>query len=173
MKEQEIKEIIIPEHESGVRKLMSESQGIKYKAFKNFEEAKKHSNAYMIMQGDYGGQIYLSAPVQQIKCDYKALENLLKDIDYEDPDGARIFFEEMEPGQGIAGGMGGGLATDGLWVHKGLEKQYDRIKEVLDGKRNKIKKRKNILKTLVTIPVFIKIFFALAKQDKLNKKDKE
>lgn len=132
----------IPNHESGVRKIIAENNGTNYKAFNNFNEAKNSSKSYMIMEGDYGGQIYLSIPVKLIKCDYKDLEKLLEKIDlWRESDGSKIYFEEFEIGQGVPGGMGGGLATDKLWLHKKLEKQRHEIQSFLDGKTENIQKK--------------------------------
>lgn len=56
----------IPEHQSAVRNMVSESHGLDYKPLKDLEEAKEYDDAYIIMEGDWGGQIYLVAPVRLV-----------------------------------------------------------------------------------------------------------
>jgi len=141
MKDKKIRKI--PEHESGVRRIMSEMQGIDYHPLKSFEEAKQYDDAYVIMEGDWGGQIYLSIPAKQIMCSYETLKSLLSEIDkhewkHNDGEGIGIYFERKKAGEGISGGMGGGLALEGLWVHddiKGIEKK---ILDVLNGNKKSI-----------------------------------
>ncbi|MFH1533850.1 MAG: hypothetical protein ABID64_02870 [Nitrospirota bacterium] len=128
---------LIEGHESAVRKMVSESKGKKYFSFKSLKNAKKHEKSYLIMEGDYGGQIYLSFPVKLIKCDEDALRKLLKKFDqqcWDDMEGTGMYFEQMEKGQRISGGMGGGIADNELWVHKELEHMKDEINGILRGK---------------------------------------
>ena len=78
----------------------------------------------LVMEGDYGGSIYLTCPVRLIGCDEPALEHLLHELDghcWNDAEGARLFFECAPVGTGIAGGTGGGIVTSGVWLHPDLE----------------------------------------------------
>ncbi|MEK6949770.1 MAG: hypothetical protein AABX34_06100 [Nanoarchaeota archaeon] len=134
---------VIPEHESPVRSITSKAHGTPYKPIKDFEEAKKYDDSYIIMEGDWGGQIYLSVPVNKIKCDYQTLKNLLDEIDRKEwecnkGDGSGIYFERKNAGKGITGGMGGGISTDDLWVHEDLNKIKNKISAVLNGKSKSI-----------------------------------
>ena len=134
---------IIPGHESPVRRIFADSHGEEYHSIKTFNEAKEIPNAYVIFEGDYGGQIYLTCPVSIIKCNEKKLKQLLVDIDtwcwaYEDSTG--LFYEPHKENEGIAGGMGGGMTLSNIWFHPelielGLDSQ---IKQVLGGKRDRI-----------------------------------
>lgn len=136
-----MKKIIIQDHESGVRKLVSESEGTEYRPLKSFEEAKQFLDSVAIFEGDYGGQIYIVCPVSTIKCSQVILLKLLTDIDkisWNDPEGANIYYERHKLGEGISGGMGGAQVIDGIWIHeelkhRSLEKQ---ICAVIDGTKD-------------------------------------
>jgi len=119
------------------------SQGGKYLPLKSFEAAKKHDDSYLVMEGDWGGQIYLVAPVRLVKCSYETLENLLLELDriawdVNDGRGRGLYFERMEEGMPVAGGMGGGVATQTLWVHREFEGIKRKIHDVLDNKADSI-----------------------------------
>ncbi|MFH1533849.1 MAG: hypothetical protein ABID64_02865 [Nitrospirota bacterium] len=107
-------------------------------SFRNLDEARKYKNIYLIMEGDYGRQIYLSAPIELIKCSEKILEKLLQKIDKircNDTGGAKICFEGMQKGQIISASVSKGIADNKLWVHKELEHMKDEINGILRGKR--------------------------------------
>ncbi len=126
----------IQNHESSLRKMVSNSHGTKYEALSNLEEARKVNSAYLIMEGDDGGQIYLVVPAKIIRCDHKVLETLLKDLDdrkWKDISMAGLYFEIHEPNTIIGGGMGGGVAENGLWVHKNFAEIKDKIQNVIEG----------------------------------------
>lgn len=120
---------------------MSDAFVSKYKSFKTLEEAKGAPNSYLIMEGDYGGQIYLVCPARLVNSNQLILENLLREIDalqWNDPDGTGLYYEIFEPGSGVGGGMGGGVAEEGLWVHKELEGIRQKIELVLRGESKSI-----------------------------------
>lgn len=137
-----VKDNFIPDHHSPVRHMVNLANGQSNTFLRNYEKAKKTKSSYIIMEGDWGGQIYLSYPVNLIKCQFDRVEQLLNDINKiewdDDGEGARIYFEVKKVGDGIAGGMKGGLITDSLWVHSRLEKLKDEIMDVLLGKRVRI-----------------------------------
>lgn len=117
-----------------------EKEGHPYLPLKSLEEAKAVPDGVIIMQGDYGGQIFLTANVKFIHCDERALNQLLKDIDeveWDDPDGCEIFYERLAPGSGVGGGMGGGRVEEEPWIHANLVAgQLDgRILDVLSASR--------------------------------------
>jgi hypothetical protein len=119
--------------------MVLKSNGGKYKPLKNFNEAIKQDNSYMIMEGDWGGQIYLVIPVKLVKCSRDAIEKLLIELDtiawqVNEGDGKGIYFEIMERDTLVLGGMGGGRAKDGLWVHKNFENIRSKIQDVIDNK---------------------------------------
>lgn len=109
---------------SPLRDLMSQAGKIEFRPVKSFFEAKKYTDAYVIFEGDGGGQIYLSCPMKLVRCSEKALQKLLLKIDekqWKDPSMAHISYERMTVGEIIAGGMDGGVATEGVWLHPEIE----------------------------------------------------
>jgi hypothetical protein len=134
---------VIPEYESPIRSITSKAHGTSYRPIRGFEEAKKYNDSYMIMEGDWGGQIYLSIPVKKINCDQVTLIKLLNEIDRTEwrcncGKGSGIYFERKNIGEELVGGEGGGIATNGLWVHENLNEIKDKILAVLNGKSKSI-----------------------------------
>ena len=135
----------LPEHESGVRRLVSDAHGITYRPLRSLGEAKSFPDGVVILEGDDGGQIYFACSASLVKCSEEALNDLLRDLDDiawpgNDPDSARVFYERRPVGSPIFGGMGGGYVTEDIWVHQefidaGLS---DRIREVIEAKRPRI-----------------------------------
>lgn len=128
--------IQLPKHESPLRRMVSNTDGSKYSAMKTLDDAKKESNAYVIMDGDDGGQIYLVCPVERVNCTYEALNILLHDLDalaWNDESMAGLYYEVHEPGEVISGGMGGGRAETELWIHERLDHLKAKIKSVIEG----------------------------------------
>jgi hypothetical protein len=131
----------ISEHESPLRKMVADSQGLKYEAIETLDKAKETKNSYLIMEGDDGGQIYLVAPVEIVKADPQTLHDLLKDLDarkWNDLSMARMYYEIHDVGSGIPGGMGGGIAERGLWVHEGFREIIGEIEKVIRGVLGKL-----------------------------------
>jgi len=108
--------------------------------------AKAFPDAVLVLEGDDGGQIYVTCPFSKVSCDLDALEQLLADIDalfWREPRAARLYCFRCRPGSGESapGGMGGGAVTDDLWVHEslddiGLDKP---IREVLEGRASRLR----------------------------------
>ena len=131
----------LPNHESGVRRMMSDASGAPYVAFESLEAARRDPDGVVVLEGDYGGQIYVVARVAEIHCSEEALADLLSDLDeraWRDPAGAGLFFERHAVGEGIGGGMGGGVVADPVWVHPKLNQWRVSIEEVLNGRRKRI-----------------------------------
>jgi hypothetical protein len=110
----------------------------------NYEKAKEAPNGVFIMSGDYGGQVYMTCPMRYVQCNKRALRRLLKDIDSRgwgcnEGDGADLLYLQREAGQGVWGGMGGGIILDGLWVHEEFGPLKDAIWRVLQGKAKSLK----------------------------------
>jgi hypothetical protein len=123
--------------------MMAEASGETYTALTTFVAAREHPGSVVIFEGDYGGTIYLTIPVGEVACREAALKQLLFDIDamcWSDARGARVVYEVVPVGAGIAGGMGGGLVVDGLWLHPRVEalRMREYIQQVLDGRREQI-----------------------------------
>ena len=136
----------LPSHESGVRRMVSDAEGVDYKSFETLSEAQNHPNTIVVFEGDDGGQIYLVCPVALIKCNETKLYQLLKDIDaycWNDPAGVNIYYEQRPVAGIIAGGMGGGLVRDDLWLHDEIRKLRveKEIKDVLSDKLDRIRRR--------------------------------
>ena len=121
----QVSEEPIQPHERGVAKFLHASVGVPYVAFHTLEEARQHSDSYVVFAGDWGGQVYLTAPVALVRCTSDDLERLLREIDGrawpDQPEGARVYFERIERGNGVPGGMGGGRALSTIWIHPMLE----------------------------------------------------
>jgi len=131
---------VIPDHESAVRRMVAEAHGDRYEAIKSFEEARATANAAVVMEGDYGGSIYLTCPARLVRCDEPTLRQLLHDLDahdWDDPDGAGLYYEVAPVGSRIAGGTGGGVVIDGLWLHPDLATKglRERVEAVITGER--------------------------------------
>jgi hypothetical protein len=112
--------------------MWAEAHGLPYAAFRDLGEARRHPGAVMIMEADYGGQILATCPVRIVTATEAALNQLLRDLesltwgggglaeDARPDEGSCIYYEAVPIGTGVAGGTGGGLAVDGLWVHDEL-----------------------------------------------------
>jgi len=110
--------------------------GNRYQHCKTLAEARATEDMVVIMEGDYGGHIYFTCPVTRIRCDAETLSRLLADLDalcWDDPDGAGLYFELVSPKTGVAGGMGGGMVLDGIWLHDKLQHLLVKVEAVVSG----------------------------------------
>ena len=128
----------IPDHVDGMRLMLAESKGTAYVSYKTLRDAVNHE-ATLIMQGDDGGQIYLTYPSSKVRCSEQQLNELLKFVDskcWKDIDSASLLYEAVQPGQGVPGGMGGGMVTGDLWLHPKIAKLEleSKIREILEAK---------------------------------------
>lgn len=131
----------IPSNASPLRLMISEAHGVPHVRFDTLELARANPDALVIMEGDDGGQIYLTVPVRLVRCSQQALERLLSDVDgcqWRDSSSAGVYFEAGKTGARAAGGMGGGAIIDGVWLHKELEHLRPQVEAVLDGQSPKI-----------------------------------
>jgi hypothetical protein len=84
----------------------------------------------LVLEGDWGGTIYATLPVDYLKRNFEIVCELAAkleqsswgcNIDEDSPSGgASAYLTDAEIGDGVLGGMGGGLVADGLWVHPSL-----------------------------------------------------
>jgi len=132
---------VIPDHERPLGFIASITNNEDFKPLKSLEEAKLRPDGVVILQGDEGGQIYLSCPARHVMCSEDVLRQLLSDIDSREwkcEEISDVFFEELPVGSGIWGGMGGGIVVDGIWVHERLADIRSSIEAVIQGKKNRI-----------------------------------
>lgn len=95
----------------------------------------------VVMEGDWGGQIYLTVPRAVVACTEDVLHQLLADIDaiqWQEPEGASLYVDQYRAGDGVLGGMGGGLVTEGVWLHERLERLRQPIEAVLAGRQERL-----------------------------------
>jgi len=133
-------EEVIPDHESAVRRMVADAHGGGYEAIESLDEAKARADAAIVMEGDYGVSIYLTCPARLVHCDEPTLRQLLHDLDEHDsndPEGVGLYYEVAPVGSGVAGGTGGGVVTDRIWLRPDLEAKglRERVEAVITGKR--------------------------------------
>ena len=119
-----------------LRKMMADAGQGAYRALKSLEEARHTANSYLVLEGDDGGQVYIVAPVDLVRCNETELQQLLSDLDkksWDDISMAALRYEVHQPGSVISGGMGGGRAEKSLWVHEDFSEIKEKIGKVLDG----------------------------------------
>jgi hypothetical protein len=125
--------------------MKAEASGEPYTSFESLDAARADPDGAVILEGDWGGQIYLAVPAPALSCTEQQLQRLLEDLDaiawsVNDGDGARVVYERRSEGEGVAGGMGGGRVAHAGWVHPrlvemGLEAE---IRDVLQGVRERL-----------------------------------
>jgi hypothetical protein len=124
------------------RRLIRAGRGEPYVAVATLAEARMHADFAVVLSGDYGGQVYLTAPIALVRCGEDELRQLLWDLDateWADPDGASLAFERVPVGHQLPGGMGGGIVAADIWVHPGLDQQVSTAAmEVVRGHRARI-----------------------------------
>ena len=131
---------------------MSNSEGHQFfHEFTSVEAARRLRDAWIAMDADWGGQVLLTCPAEDVRCDEATLHQLhcdLISIAWGDgglddgtvagsygSEGEKMYVFTAPPGHGIPGGMGGGATPPEPWVHqefvdKGLK---DAILTVLRG----------------------------------------
>lgn len=105
---------------------MADAHGWEYEAHPDLASARNDPDAALIMEGDHGGQIYLTCPISHLRCEAEALDALLMALEAiawprSEGDGASILYERRPVGSGVAGGMGGGAVIEGIWLHEEFE----------------------------------------------------
>jgi hypothetical protein len=115
---------IVPEGRSAVRHILADVHGVEgtlYRPIETYEEARAIDDAYAVLEGDWGGQVYLVAPMRLVLCEEETLRHLLEDLDEiawpGQPDGQGLYYERYHYGQIVPGGMGGGAALNDVWIH--------------------------------------------------------
>jgi hypothetical protein len=72
---------VIPDLESPVRRMLADVHGGSYVAYASREEAAADPDAAMVMEGDYGGQIFVACPLRAVTASDEDLEALLHELD--------------------------------------------------------------------------------------------
>ena len=91
----------------------------------------------MVLEGDWGGQVYLTVPVVHLGPDAQ-LEALLQHLDRiawpsNEGQGARVYREDATLDEGIPGGMGGGCVfPDAVWLHPEFAAEVELVRDLLD-----------------------------------------
>jgi hypothetical protein len=133
-------DVTIAPYERPLGRILHEAEDTPFHPIESLDSARTEPNAYVIMEGDWGGQIYLTAPVRLLRCDVAELELILQELDAHawscnGGEGCGFFFEERESFEGVSGGMGGGATLRDLWIHPELvEAGFEpRVRKVLFG----------------------------------------
>jgi len=132
-------------HGSGLRSLLAEATGVAYVSFVSLDQAREESGVVVVLEGDEGGQIYAAFLASGVGCAEERLAMLLRDLDAiawpgNDEGMARVVYERLPIGSGIAGGMGGGMVQPHGWVHPqfvSLEIEAE-IRSVVAGRQDRI-----------------------------------
>lgn len=80
------------------------------------------TRTWLVMEGDWGGQIYLTVRLDKLGKDAES-SKLLAAMDkaaWESNEGGGTddwCITTDEPSKGVPGGMGGGELTNGVWIH--------------------------------------------------------
>ena len=128
-----------------VRTFFAEVRGESCKSFASLDEARHAPDGAVVLSGDYGGTIFLTAPARLGKCSEESLATLVSDLDAVtwmsgDPTIATVAFEAHPVNSGVVGGDGGGVVIDRVWVHPQQvpEEVASQAVEVVLGLRDRI-----------------------------------
>jgi len=107
-----------------MRQQLAKLDGEDYLAYASLEQAQHEPDGAVILSGDYGGTIFLTAPVRLVRCNAEALVTLVSDLDAVtwmsgDPTIATVASGRHPIGTRVWGGDGGGVIVDGVWTHYG------------------------------------------------------
>jgi hypothetical protein len=117
------KSLLLRSHQSAARTFLAESKGRVYRSFRTLAEARDAPVAAVIVEGDYGGQIFATCPASLVACTEERVRRLAEELETRVnattyAGSAQVLFEPIPIGGGVAGGMGGGGVIDGVWVHE-------------------------------------------------------
>lgn len=100
--------------------MMAASAGVRIASSASWTAATQDPDGALIISGDYGGTVYLTAPKRFVRCTPDAVRDLAEALDrrvWDDPDGLEISALSLPVGSGVPGGMGGGVVIDDVWMH--------------------------------------------------------
>ena len=113
----------------------------------SLSEAREYSDAFVMLSGDYGGQIYVIAPVNLVCCAEGALQQLLVDIDWiawDDVGGdTNISYMRLAADHKIASLTKDKASINGIWLHSEFMEipgLADEIRAVLSGSQHAMRR---------------------------------
>ena len=140
----------LPQFESALRRMVSDSHGLPYVPLRSLAEAQACDDGVVIPEGDDGGTSYVICPAGLVGCDEQVLERLLRAVDAviwpgNGPNSAHVYYEGLPVGASVPGGLGGGRVTSGVWVHPVLQEEGlgDVIRSVISGRLSRMPHRGN------------------------------
>lgn len=138
----------IPPGQSPVRFIMQDKHP--FHPLAGFEAAKADPDGVVVFEGDYGGQIMMTVRMSHVGCSERALDLLLHDLNeiaWDGYEGSGLYYERIPVGGGVVGGMGGGVVTNGVWIHArfikdvgDIDELYAAVDEVIAGRAQRIPK---------------------------------
>jgi hypothetical protein len=122
---------------------MSDDTPPSFQPLGSLVEARQVPDGVVILEGDYGGQIYVVAPASRVECSEGELLHLLRDLDEiawpgSEEDASVLRYERLPVGSKVPGGMGGARVDGDVWIHKELLPHAEAIRDVLAGRREVI-----------------------------------
>jgi hypothetical protein len=119
--------------------------GEDYVVYTSAAVAAADPDAALVMEGDWGGQIYLACPLRVVRANERTLKRLLADLDHiawesNGGEGAEMRYERLPVGAVVDGGMGGGLVSEDIWIHEEFSDLdlAEAIREVIRGARTEL-----------------------------------
>jgi hypothetical protein len=120
-------------------------RGNTFRGYRSLSDAHSDPDATVVLAGDYGGTIFLTAPLRLVACDTETLRTLVSDLDAVtwmsgDLGIATVSFEPHPVGTRVPGGYGGGPVVDGIWTNPTMLPRIvrDHASEVVLGTRPRI-----------------------------------
>ena len=92
-----------------VRRFLAEIHGSDYRSYGSLEQAQQDPDGAVVLSGDYGTTVFLTAPARLVNCDMGTLVTLVSDLDAVtwmsgDPAIATVAFEHHPVGTSVWGG---------------------------------------------------------------------
>lgn len=112
--------LMVRQHERAVDLTLPRSSRPTY--YVTLVEARSIENSYVVADGDWGGQVYFTIPAAEVACSEERVRQLVREVDQvcwggQEEGSLGVNFRSGTPGEGVVGGMGGGVLRGGLWVH--------------------------------------------------------
>lgn len=107
---------------NGIRELIARENATTFVGYTTRSEAERDPDAAVVLSGDLGGTVFLTAPLRLVVCGTDTLRTLVSDLDAVtwmsgDPSSATVAFEHYPVGTRVWGGDGGGIVVEGVWTH--------------------------------------------------------